>query len=208
MAKLEDANEAGTKNSRWGACVWQHILQRWARVIFSALTVREGDIQCCETTGNEFPSSGIRPSNTRRRGTWGDWHGWQLLLLTILSWWRIDAEKIDACSALVNCAWWNTGMLSSLLINYVCLVAALSSSLRETRPRPWLWLAWVSLEGTTTECIRSKVTFCNKLSATFYFKQCCGSVLDPYSGALWIRIWIPNTDPDPGMYIYTGILYL
>ena len=32
---------------------------------------------------------------------------------------------------------------------------------------------------------------------TFTFKQCCGSgsVLDPYSGALWIRIRIQNTDP-------------
>ena len=29
--------------------------------------------------------------------------------------------------------------------------------------------------------------------------QCCGSgsVLDPYSGAFWIRIRIPNTDQDP-----------
>ena len=35
------------------------------------------------------------------------------------------------------------------------------------------------------------------------FYQCCGltcgsgSVLDPYSGAFWIR----NTDPDPSMYV-------
>ena len=33
--------------------------------------------------------------------------------------------------------------------------------------------------------------------------QCCGSgsVLDPYSGAFWIRIRIPNMDPDPHMTI-------
>ena len=33
--------------------------------------------------------------------------------------------------------------------------------------------------------------------------QCCGSgsVLDPYSGASWIRIRILNTDPDPHMQI-------
>ena len=31
------------------------------------------------------------------------------------------------------------------------------------------------------------------------FVQCCGSVLDPYSGACWIRI--RNTDPDPQMQI-------
>ena len=37
----------------------------------------------------------------------------------------------------------------------------------------------------------------------FKLKQCCGSgsVLDPYSGALWIRSRIPNTDPGPHMYI-------
>ena len=36
--------------------------------------------------------------------------------------------------------------------------------------------------------------------------QCCGSgygsILDPYSGASWIRIRIRNTDPDPHMQIY------
>ena len=34
-------------------------------------------------------------------------------------------------------------------------------------------------------------------------EQCCGSgsVLDPYSGACWIRIRIRNTDPDPHMQI-------
>ena len=31
-----------------------------------------------------------------------------------------------------------------------------------------------------------------------------GSLLDPYSRALWIRISIPNTDPDPDIYVNIG----
>ena len=40
-------------------------------------------------------------------------------------------------------------------------------------------------------------------NTTVVIMQCCGSgsVLDPYSGASWIRIRIPNTDPDPHMQI-------
>ena len=41
----------------------------------------------------------------------------------------------------------------------------------------------------------------NNTGTHSYHNQCCGSesVLDPYSGALWIRILIPNTDQDPHM---------
>ena len=33
-------------------------------------------------------------------------------------------------------------------------------------------------------------------------RQCCGTVLDPYSGALWIWIRIPNSEQDPGPHCY------
>ena len=47
----------------------------------------------------------------------------------------------------------------------------------------------------------------NTINKNVCFNQCCGSgsgtgsgsVLDPYSGSLWIRIRIQNTDPDPHM---------
>ena len=58
--------------------------------------------------------------------------------------------------------------------------------------------------NSSTNCPLYSYTFSERNGEkTCVCVQCCGSgsVLDPYSGASWIRIRIPNMDPDPHMQI-------
>ena len=64
---------------------------------------------------------------------------------------------------------------------------------------PTVNLLVLDVEGAETLVLRTLPW--DKVDIEVSAIQCCGSgsVLDLYSGAFWIRIRIPNTDPDPHM---------
>jgi hypothetical protein len=64
-------------------------------------------------------------------------------------------------------------------------------------PFPVLRWRWSSLKGHSQEKA-GKITNCRPCAPFYDVTQCFGSALDLHSMAAWIRVRIPNTDPDPG----------